>query len=247
MQPQRQPSPFKQRPSALSSRSALAGALRVAACAFVLVAWFSAASCIVTSDDTQAQVRAQSRLAAGSTTSDGYATGGETFVPELPVSNPPFHEFHASWVQRLDEPYIYLEHYGPYTETGSILPVVIREMRIQGLEPSGPPFCLFYDDPAAKPADQLLSRACVPIESPRSPITPLRYDVLPSRSVAYAYVTGPYPEIPRSYPHLFAYMAQRNLEIAGPIREVYIVPPSMAKSPSDYLTKVQIPFRNGDR
>ena len=150
-------------------------------------------------------------------------------------------------MQRLDQPYIYLEHYGSYTETGSILPVVIREMRIQGLEPSGAPFCLFYDDPEQKDVNQLLSRACVPIADQRSPVTPLRYDVLPSRTVAYAFVSGPYPEVPRSYRHLLDYMGTRNFVIDGPIRETYIVPPSVAKTPADFLCEVQVPVASANR
>jgi effector-binding domain-containing protein len=195
---------------------------------------------MVTVDDTRAQAGVVGQ-------EDSMPAAYRTFVPSLPVSHPPYSEFHASWMQRLDQPYIYLEHYGSYAETGSILPVVIREMRIQGLEPSGAPFCLFYDDPGQKPADQLLSRACVPIADQRSPVTPLRYDVLPSRTVAYAYVSGAYPEVPRSYPFVFDYMKGRNFVIDGPIRETYIVPPSVAKASSDFLCEVQIPVTSGSR
>ncbi len=225
---------------AQSLRRVLPSAANALACAFVLVAWFSIASCMVTVDDTRAQARVDGQ-------SDGLPESYRTFVPSLPVSHPPYAEFHASWMQRLDQPYIYLEHYGSYAETGSILPVVIREMRIQGLEPSGAPFCLYYDDPAQTPVARLISRACVPIADQRSPVTPLRYDVLPSRTVAYAFVSGPYPEVPRSYPYLLEYMKGRNFVIDGPIRETYIVPPSVAKAASDFLCEVQVPVSSGNR
>ncbi len=218
----------------------LPGAGNLVACVVALVIWGSIASCMVAADDTRAQ-------AAVAGQQGDLPASYRTFVPSLPVSHPPYSEFHASWMQRLDQPYIYLEHYGSYAETGSILPVVIREMRIQGLEPSGAPFCLFYDDPAQKPADQLLSRACVPIADQRSPVTPLRYEVLPSRTVAYAYVSGAYPEVPRSYPYILDYMKGRNFVIDGPIRETYIVPPSVAKAASDFLCEVQVPVASGNR
>lgn len=219
-----------------------AGLMRFAAVAFVLMAWFSAASCIVAADDSRAQINASAD--ATYDTQGPYPASYRTFVPSLPVSHPPFTEFHASWMQRLDQPYIYLEHHGSYAETGSILPVVIREMRLQGLEPSGAPFCLYYDDPASTATEKLLSRACVPISGQRSPITPLRYDVLPSRSVTYAYVSGVYPEVPRSYPHMLDYMRTLNFTIDGPIRETYIVPPAAAKRASDFLCEVQVPVRS---
>ncbi len=210
----------------------LAAATRAIACAAVLIAWFSVASCIVTADDSRAQIDA----------GPGVSSYG-TFVPDLPVSHPPYNEFHASWKQRLDQPYIYLEHHGSYADTGSILPVVVREMRLQGLEPSGAPFCLFYDDPATTPDAEQRSRACIPIADQRSPITPLRYDVLPSRTVVHAFVSGPYPEVPRSYPYLLEHMRKLNFQIAGPIRESYIVPPSAIRAPGDYLCEVQVPVQ----
>lgn len=175
------------------------------------------------------------------------AAPGLTYQTSLPVSDPPFDTLHASWVVRLEEGYVYMDHYGSYTDTAAHLPTLIREMRVQGIEPSGPPFCLFYDDPAATPRDQLRSRACVPIEGIRSPKTPLAYDVLPAVSVAYAYVSGPYPEVPRAYPRLFQWMAERNWIANGPIREEYIVPPSRASKPSDYLCQIQIPVTMAPR
>jgi effector-binding domain-containing protein len=171
----------------------------------------------------------------------------KTFTPDLPTSHPPYDEFYASWVLRSDTPYVYMEHYGSYTTTGAHLPALMREMRVQGIEASGPPFCLFYDDPAVVPRDQLVSRACVPIDTPRSPRSPLRYDVLPSKNVVYAFVSGPYPDVPRAYPKLLDHMAQLNPNwvVDGPIRETYLVPPSQAARPEDYLCWIEVPFTFG--
>lgn len=230
-----------------SSPSTRRAVLQGVGVALALLIWFGVASCIVASDDTRAQAayersaRSGPPSTASTSMTGGYPASYGAFVPSLPVSHPPYTSFHASWVQRLDQPYIYLEHIGSYTETGSILPVVIREMRIQGLEPSGAPFCLFYDDAATTPVNELRSRACIPIDQERSPITPLRYDVLPSRTVAYAYTSGPYPDVPRAHPHLFQYLNRMNWIIDGPIRETYIVAPSVARSDRDYLCEIQIP------
>lgn len=175
------------------------------------------------------------------------APPGLTYQISLPVSHPPFDTFHPSWVTRLEEGYVFMEHFGSYTDTGAHIPAVLREMKAQGIEPSGPPFCLFYDDPAATPRAQLRSRACVPIEGARSPRAPLYYDVLPTANVAYAYVSGPYPEVPRAYPKLFEYMARFGWVANGPIREEYIVPPGQAKAPSDHICQIQIPYAPGER
>lgn len=165
-----------------------------------------------------------------------------TFVPSLPVSHPPYREFHASWMQRLDQPYVYFDHYGSYADTAAHIPTLMREMRLQGIDSDGPPFCLFYSDPKRTAPEDLRSRACIPVGPGPSPTTPLRYDVLPSRTIAHVFVSGPYPDVPSSYPHLFAYMQSMNWVADGPIRETYIVPPMQARASRDFLCEVQIPI-----
>lgn len=166
-----------------------------------------------------------------------------TYVPDLPISPPPYEEVHASWKQRLDVPYVFLDHEGSYAETGALIPVLHREMRAQGLEPDGPPFCLFYDDPAGVPTAELRSRACIPVRGPRSILAPLRYEVLRSTTVGYAFVSGPYPDAPRAYPGVFAYLDRMGWVPDGPIREIYLVPPGAEPDARELVCEIQIPAR----
>jgi len=170
-----------------------------------------------------------------------------TYVPDLPVSAPPYDEVHASWKQRLDVPYVYLEHLGSYAGTGALIPVVYRELRAQGLEPDGPPFALFYDDPARVPADELRSRACIPIRGERAVRAPLRYEVLRSTTVGYAFVSGPYPDAPRAYPGVFAFLERMGWRRSGPIREIYLVPPGSDPDPEALVCEIQIPAAPAER
>ena len=163
------------------------------------------------------------------------------YVPDLPVALPPYDQVQASWKQRLDQPYVYLEHVGSYTETGSLIPLLQREMLAQELEPAGPPFALFFDDPGSTPVAALRSRTCIPVGGKRSPHVPLQYDVLPSTTVVYALVGGPYPDVPRAYPGLYAYLERQNWIENGPLREIYLIPPSSVQSLDDLLTEVQLP------
>jgi len=166
-----------------------------------------------------------------------------TFQPDLAISEPPFAEVHANWKQRLDQPYVFVEYTGSYVETGRLLPMVQRAMLEQGLEPTGPPFALFYDDPGRVPVEGLRSRACVPVDRPVEPAGGLGYDVLPSTTVVYAFASGPYPEVPRCYPGLYGYLATMGWVEDGPIRETYLVSPSEVRSFELLLTEVQIPVR----
>lgn len=164
------------------------------------------------------------------------------YSPGVPTSHPPFQEFHASWKTRSDAHYVYFEHRGSYVETAALIPSLVRELAAQGLEADGPPFALYYDDPAVTPTAELLSRVCMPITGTRSPATPLRYDLLPPVNVAYAVVSGPYPDAPRAYPKLFEYMERFKWVADGPIREIYVVAPGAASTPRDLLCEIQIPI-----
>lgn len=171
--------------------------------------------------------------------------GGPEYRPDLPVGQPPYANVEASWKQRLDQPYVYIEHVGSYTETGALIPVVHRELLAQGLVPDGAPFGLYYDDPAKVPVHNLRSRACVPIQGVRSPASPLAYEVLPSTTVAYAYVSGAYPGVPRAYPRVYQFLQTMGWVENGPIREIYLVAPLPGVPDSDLITEIQIPGAPG--
>jgi len=169
------------------------------------------------------------------------------WLPDLPISQPPFDAVHVNWKDRLPLAYVFVDHLGSYTETGRELETVAAAMSEQGLEPSGPPFTLFYDDPGQVPVAELRSRACFPIEAQVVPEAPLEVDALPGGTVVYAFVGGPYPEVPRAYPGLFQYMDGLNWVENGPIREIYLVNPAQAGSYDELVTEVQVPATNAPR
>lgn len=168
-----------------------------------------------------------------------------SFQPDLPVSVAPFRDVHANWKQRIDQPYVFVEFLGSYTETGRMLPVVHEAMAARGLEPDGPPFALFFDDPGLVPMEQLRSRACVPVADRIDPGSALSFDVLPSTTVVYAFAAGAYPEVPRAYPGLYAFMEAGGWVENGPIRETYLVSPAEVRSFDELLTEIQIPVTYG--
>lgn len=170
-------------------------------------------------------------------------TSSVSIVPDLPVSSAPFTSVACDWKDCLEVPHVYLEVRGPYSETGASLPVLQRELAAQGLagEIDGPPFALFYDDPSQVAAQDLRSRVCVPIRGNRAVRSPLKFAVLPERTVAYAFIQGAYPEVPRAYPGMFAYLESMGWTVRGPIRETYLVPPGPAPDVQRLLTEVQMP------
>lgn len=161
--------------------------------------------------------------------------------PDLAVARAPFDRIEVDWKQRIDQPYVFIEARGSYTGIGRLLERAWSAAREQGLEISGPPFALYYDDPGRVAIEDLRMRACIPLDRLAEPLAPLAFDVLESTTVVYAFVAGPYPEVPRAYPKLFDFMARMNWREHGPIRETYLRNPSQVSSFDELVTEIQIP------
>lgn len=166
---------------------------------------------------------------------------GAPSLPDVPLSHAPFDTVHCAFKETLDQPYVFLELRGSYTVTGRSLLELGKRMSEQGVAPSGPPFALFYDDPGEVPVEDLRSRIAFPVDSAASVKPPLQADVLRTATVAYALVDGPYPEVPRCYPGVLAYLDKMHWKLAGPIREIYHVAPGSVSDWSALRCEVQAP------
>jgi len=163
---------------------------------------------------------------------------------DLEVSHPPFEKVHADWKVRKPVPYVYVEHQGTYADTGSLIPMLQRELRAQGLVADGPPFCLFYDNPKVTPTEGLHSRACIPIQGQVQVLAPLAFELLPSTTVAYAFASGAYPDVPQAWPGIFAYVERQHWVPGGPVREIYLVAPEAEPNLGQLMSEIEIPVRS---
>ena len=68
--------------------------------------------------------------------------------------------------------------------------------------------------------------------------------MLPERTVAYAFVSGPYPDVPRAYPGIWSFLERMNWYVDGPIRHTFMVPPGENPEP-DALLCLEIGGGNG--
>ncbi|MEW6073013.1 MAG: GyrI-like domain-containing protein [Planctomycetota bacterium] len=151
----------------------------------------------------------------------------------------------ANWKERLDQPYVYLEHRGDYRALGGRMRELFAAAETAGIAATGPPFALFFDDPGAVAIADLTSRVCLPVDGPPAEAGGLAYDVLPPAMVAYGLVPGAYDRVAGAYPALFAYVEDHGWTARGPLREIYLVNPADAASFADLLTEVQIPWVPG--
>lgn len=168
-------------------------------------------------------------------------SAGPVWEPDLEVGASSGQQVDVSWKDRLAQPYVFVEHRGSYAEVGPLLARVAVAMSEQGIEPWGPPFALFYDDPGSVPVPELRARACFPVGRAIEASGPLAFDVLPSGTVVYAFIGGPYPEVPLAYPALHRFAERLGWAAQAPIREVYLVNPGSVETFEELVCEVQIP------
>jgi len=148
-----------------------------------------------------------------------------------------------NWKERTDQPYVFLELLGDYSLTRRQLEALAKHAFGQGVAPSGPPFALFYDDPARVAPIDRRSRICLPVTGPIQVASPLGYDVLPSEPVVYGFVRGAYRDLESAYGGVFEYMGSRSWVLTGPIREIYLTDPGSVRGPEELVAELQMPWR----
>lgn len=155
-------------------------------------------------------------------------------------------EIEANWKERLAQLYVFVEHRGDYRRLGDSMRRLMAWARASGIQASGAPFALFFDDPGQVPVSELHARACLPVaEAPATLGSGVSVDVLARSMVVYARIPGAYPSVARAYPALFAYLRELGWQQGGPIREVYLVDPVDVRNHDELLTEVQIPWVAG--
>jgi len=159
----------------------------------------------------------------------------------VPVGSSP-QSLHANWKERLDQPFVFLEHRGDYRNLGDTMRRLLATAEEEGIAVTGPPFALFYDDPGQVPIRDLHARACLPVSGPPRGRSVLGYEVLPQAMVAYGLVPGAYDRVPEAYPVLFDYLGDHGWEQRGPLREIYLVNPAEVATFDELVTEVQIPW-----
>lgn len=142
------------------------------------------------------------------------------------------------WKERLDESYAYTQIVG---DRRAVLAEVARlhgDLLRSDAAISGPPFVLRPADGAASASETV--RVCFPIDASQAVPEGLAVDVLPASMVVYARVAGRYDTEVVDPSDLFSFAARMNWRVAGPMREIFLVPPRSADVES-LVREIQIP------
>lgn len=126
----------------------------------------------------------------------------------------------------------------PYAKVGELFGELMGFINMHRLTVTGPGIFIHHD-PECRPEDADLE-VCLPVAGEAAGGGRVSVKELPAgRAVCLLHV-GPYDQVGPTYAGILKYIAEKQLTIAGPSREVYLVGP-MGVPPEKYVTEVQFP------
>lgn len=137
----------------------------------------------------------------------------------------------------------YIERRGSYSSIGETMRELKDWIDSKGIEQSGYPFCLFYDNPTETPEEELRSEACIPVGAKFEAEGRYMARELETAQVAETRHQGPPEEFGMTYGPFLEGLLKDGYQILGPARE-YFMSVSDVKGPgSGFL--IQQPVSRG--
>jgi DNA gyrase inhibitor GyrI len=115
----------------------------------------------------------------------------------------------------------FVEHTGSYSTIGDTMRELKSWIDAKGLEQSGYPFCLYYDNPQETPEPKLRSEACIPVLRPFESEGKFQFKELKPADVAETRHQGPQESFPSTYGPFLESLLSSGYQLLGPAREYY--------------------------
>jgi AraC family transcriptional regulator len=137
---------------------------------------------------------------------------------------------------------ISLSAMGPYQEAGTVFEQLFAYLGENGIETTGPPMGLYYDDPVVVPPESLKYEVLAQVDKEIEVEEPFVFKVLPEATVAYAVHKGSYDKLMDTYEGFMKYITDNGYHIAGPAMEIYLT--KHGETPEEEsLTEIQFPVK----
>jgi effector-binding domain-containing protein len=114
-----------------------------------------------------------------------------------------------------------LERKGAYSGIGETMRELKSWIDSKGMEQSGYPFCLFYDNPFETPESELRSEACIPVGKVFESEGQFKMKQFPETQVAETRHSGPPEEFAKTYGPFLEGLLKAGYQIVGPAREYF--------------------------
>ena len=137
-----------------------------------------------------------------------------------------------------------IQHTGAHAEIGSVYHDLYEWLGGRNVQPAGQPFTTFLSPPTEFDPASGIFEVCMPVGPDVEGEGRVKVKTVPSCTVAFGVVKGPYDQIPAHYTEMLAWLSAEGMEVSGPPREVYIKRPGPDGSgdPNEFVTEIQFPI-----
>ena len=133
-----------------------------------------------------------------------------------------------------------LERKGSYSGIGETMRTLKKWIDSKGMEQTGYPFCLFYDNPSETPEALLRSEACIPVAKTFKSEGQFKMKEFPETQVAETRHEGPPEEFAKTYGPFLEGLLNQGYQLVGPAREYYMTVSDVVGPGSGFLIQQPI-------
>ncbi len=137
---------------------------------------------------------------------------------------------------------VFIANQGNYSEIGSLFGKLFGWLGEKDIEPVGPPFGIYYDNPEEVPPEECRYEICVPIKSEIEGDSLVQVKEISEMEVVALIYRGPYKDVGPSWGKLYGWIHRNKYEPAGPGMEIYLNSPDEVPEDS-LLIEIQIPVK----
>jgi effector-binding domain-containing protein len=142
------------------------------------------------------------------------------------------------------QPILSIRSRAPMEQLGPLIAQALGEifgyMGAMLANPAGPVIWMLHQNDGDQGAD---FETCVPVAERLAGSGRIAMGEIAAGPVAYTLHRGPYEEMGPAYAALAQWVQEHGHEVAGPMRELYLVSPGDTKDPVEYRTEIQQPIR----
>ncbi len=131
---------------------------------------------------------------------------------------------------------------GPYSEIGPVFNELYKWLADKGIEPAGPPFGIYYDDPRKVPPEECRYEICVAVGAETLGDSLVQIKEIPEMEVASLTYMGPYEKVAPSWDKIYGWIYKNKYEPAGPGMEIYLNSPEKVTEDS-LLIEIRVPIK----
>jgi len=134
-----------------------------------------------------------------------------------------------------------IEEQGSFDKIGSIFGELYGWISKKSIEPSGPPFGIYYDDPGKVAPEKCRYEICAPIKGDVDGDERVKIKEIPEMEVACITHKGSYSQVGSAWQKISEWIEKEGYQFAEAGREVYLNAPETTPE-KELLTEIQIPI-----